>query len=68
MRTHKEELQQQQAEAEQRLQRQNQEFFNLEMRKFRRRKLLQFEQIEQDQMRDASILFVQKKNSLSLCM
>ncbi|UYV81299.1 TAOK1 [Cordylochernes scorpioides] len=49
---HKEELQQRQSAALQRLQRQHSDYHRLEIRKFRRRKLLQYHKVEQDLLRE----------------
>ncbi|GAB6030346.1 hypothetical protein CHUAL_006011 [Chamberlinius hualienensis] len=52
LRSHKEGMQQMQAAAGQRLYREHKEYLELEVRKFRRRKLLQYHQLEQDLLRD----------------
>lgn len=52
LRSHKEGMQQMQAAAGQRLHREHKEYQELEVRKFRRRKLLQYHQLEQDLLRD----------------
>jgi len=52
IRTHKESLQQQQTDAETRLQQQHKDFLQLEIRKFRRKKLLQYHQLELNLLRE----------------
>ena len=55
IRSHKESLQQQQADAEQKLQRQHKDFLDLEIRKFLRRKLLRLHMLEQTLLREVSV-------------
>ncbi|XP_064620244.1 serine/threonine-protein kinase TAO1-B-like isoform X2 [Lineus longissimus] len=52
LRSHKENLQTQLAAAEMNLQKQHKDFLELEVRKFKRRKLLQRHQLDQDQLRE----------------
>jgi thousand and one amino acid protein kinase len=52
MQTHKKSLHHQQSENEQKLQRQHKDFLELEIRKFRRKKLLQYHQRELDLLRE----------------
>ncbi|XP_023235832.1 serine/threonine-protein kinase Tao isoform X1 [Centruroides vittatus] len=52
LRSHKEEFSQRQTAAMQRLQREQTDYHRLEIRKFRRRKLLQYHQMEQDLLRE----------------
>lgn len=52
LRSHKENMQQMQAAAGHRLHRDHKEYIELETRKFRRRKLLQYHQLEQDLLRE----------------
>ena len=64
MKIHKETLQCQQAGAEQTLFKQHKDFLELELRKFRRRKLLQFHDLERDLLkavsRDAGCVWAQR--------
>lgn len=55
MKTHKEGLQQQQGNAEQRLHKQHTEYTALELRKFSRRKLLQYHQLAQELLKAVSV-------------
>lgn len=52
MKSHKESLQHQQSDAESGLVQRHKEFINLEIRKFRRRKILQMHQLEQDLLKE----------------
>lgn len=53
-RTHKENLKQLEAQEEQRLIRGQKEYLDLEIRKFRRKKLLTFHSLEQELLREVS--------------
>lgn len=57
MRNHKEEVIQRQTASLQRLQREHSNTHRLEIRKFRRRKLLQYHQMESNLLRDVSFIF-----------
>ena len=54
LKSHKETLQQRQTGAEQNLTKQQKQFIDLELRKFRRRKLLQLHELQQDLLREVS--------------
>ena len=58
IRSHKETLQQQQADAEQKLQKQHKDFLELEIRKFRRRKMLQLHNLESNLLREVRLHFI----------
>lgn len=69
MRTHKESLLQQQSDAESGLLQRHKEFLELELRKFKRRKVLQKHQLQQQQLKEVSYitcirLLVSRLNSM----
>lgn len=57
LQSHKDNLRQMEAQEEQRLARGQREYLDLEIRKFRRKKLLVFHSLEQELLREVSIVF-----------
>lgn len=63
LQSQKENLKQMEAQEEQRLARGQREYLDLEIRKFRRKKLLNFHTLEQELLREVSI-YIFKKNRI----
>ena len=63
IRSHKESLHQKQGEAERKLQQHHHDFLQLEIRKFRRRKLLQFHQLENNLLREVSKMYSKQQEA-----
>lgn len=57
LQSHKDNLRQMEAQEEQRLARGQREYLDLEIRKFRRKKLLVFHSLEQELLREVSTVF-----------